>query len=114
MSILTNEPVTIDLDDTEDWEIQFNDTDLSGQPIPHTGQTLQAVFKDAQGNIVFTAESEDEISIVGGTSHSILISVPWATVATFPAGELTATLVQIVSDTRRKKIIDVTIRYEKK
>jgi hypothetical protein len=109
MSTLTNDVVSIDTDNTEDWRILVNDTDLSGNAISHLTDTLLAVVKDADGNTVFSAESGDELSLVG--SNGILLTVPWSITSTLPAAQYFASLVVVKSPTSREKIIDLVIRH---
>ena len=112
MSYLTIEPVTVDVSNVEDWSIQINDLDLDGNPISHMDDDLYAEVKDAQGNVVFTAEKGDELSIVPGTTNNILFTVPWGIVKDLPGAQYFAALIVIVSPTSRKKITDIIFRHE--
>jgi hypothetical protein len=111
MSTLTNSVVSIDVDSTENWTIQVNDTDLNGDPISHVGDQLLAEIKDSEGNIVFTAESGDELSIAGGTTNGIVLSVPWSVVKDLPAATYYASLVVLTDENNRTKIIDLELRH---
>jgi hypothetical protein len=111
MSTLTNDVASIDVDNTENWIVQINDTNLDGDPIPHTGDTLHADVKDASGNIVFSADSGDELSIAGGTTNGILLSVPWSIVKDLPAATYYATIVIVKDANNREKIIDLELRH---
>lgn len=111
MSTLTNDVVSIDVDSTEDWLIQIVDTDLDGTAIPHTSDTLLMEIKDADGTVVFTAESGDEISIAGGTTNTIVIAVPWSFVKDLAEATYYGSLVVVVDADHRTKIIDLEIRH---
>jgi hypothetical protein len=111
MSTLTNNVVSIDVDNTENWSIRINDCDLDGNPISHSGDSLLAVIKDGNGATVFSAESGDEISIVGGTTNGILLTVPWSVVSVLPAATYYASLVIVKDANNREKIIDLEIRH---
>jgi hypothetical protein len=111
MSTLTNDIVSIDVDNTENWTIQVNDCDLSGDPIPHSGDTLHADVKDASGNIVFSADTGDEIAIAGGSSNGIIITVPWSVTSTLAAATYYVSLVKIIDANNREKIIDLELRH---
>jgi hypothetical protein len=111
MSTLTNDLVSVDVDSTEDWKVAIYDTDLSGNPIAHSGDTLLAVIKDADGVVVFSAESGDELSVIGGTSNGILLTVPWSTVKDLPAAQYFYSLVVVTDADHREKIVDVVLRH---
>jgi hypothetical protein len=111
MSTLTNDVVSIDVDTSENWIIQINDCDLSGNPIPHTSDVLHADVKDAEGNIVFSADSGDELTIVGGTTNGILLTVPWSIVSTLPGATYYVSLVIVKDANNREKILDLELRH---
>jgi hypothetical protein len=114
MAFLPNEPVLVDCDNTENWLIHIYDSDLDGKPIPHTGQTLYAQVKDADGSVVFEAEMGDELSIIPGTDNGVQLLVPWGVVKDLPAAQYYCTIVVIESETSRDKVIDLVIRHEVK
>ena len=114
MAFLPNEPVLVDVDNTENWLIHIYDSDYDGKPIPHTGENLYAAIKDADGLIVFEAEIGDELSIIPGTTHGIQLSVPWGIVKDLPPAQYYATIVAIEDANNRDKIIDLVIRHEVK
>jgi hypothetical protein len=115
LSTLVNEPIYIDVDNTEDWSVIIEDIDLeTGDEIPHTGETLSAVVKDADGNTLFTADSGSEISLVPGTTNQIQITVPYSITSTWPAAQYYGSLVIVVSATSRRKIVDLVFRHEVK
>jgi hypothetical protein len=111
MSTLTNDIVSIDVDNTENWTVIIEDTDLSGNPIAHTGDTLHADVKDASGNIVFSADTGDELSLVGGSTNQIQLSVPWNIVSTLEAATYYVSLVIIKDANNREKILDLELRH---
>lgn len=112
MSTLPNEPVSFDVDDTEDWLIQIFDNDSDGNPIGHVGETITADFKDADGNVIFGATTANgSISIIGGSPNGILIQAPWGTVKDLPAAQYHASIATIFSPTSRSKIVDIVVRH---
>jgi hypothetical protein len=111
MSTLTNDVVSVDVDNTENWTIQINDTNHEGTAIPHLTDVLHADVKDANGNIVFEADLGDELSVVGAEANGILLSVPWSIVKDLPAATYYATLVIIRDADNREKIIDLELRH---
>lgn len=110
MSTIPNEPAAFEVDNTEDWNITIVDSDLNGNPIPHTSDVLFTEIKDADGNIVFTPT----LALVPGTTNAIQLIVPWSTVHTLPSAEYFASVVTVVSATSRVKIVDIVIRHDVK
>jgi hypothetical protein len=113
MGLLTQalDPITFDVSNQANWKAEISDIDDdTGAEISHVGETLKMDIRRNDGELVVTATTSNYISIKPGTTHTIVIDIPWSLVKTYEGGEYRGTLVKVIDASNREVLYPIVFR----
>lgn len=105
--VTTPEPLALQLDPREDFLLMFEDiADEDETPIPHTTGVIVMDLKDNAGVTKLTLSTANGYIVRrAGVTNILDITFPWSVIATLPAGQYDADLVERLYDDTSRTIL---------